>query len=83
MYGYRNWSIRPEIGTAWYGRHVVIIRCNPYLNKFLEIAKSLHAPTELPNENCAETLAQYFSIGYELLEVTAISQNEVLYILRK
>lgn len=72
-----------EIGTAWHGRHVIMIRCNVYTNQFLQLNKSLHAPTETPHSNCAETLAQYFSIGYELIGLTALSQSEVLYVLRK
>ncbi len=74
---------RREIGTAWHGRHVILIRCNVYTNQFIQLDKSLHAPTEPAHSNCAETLAQYFSIGYELIGVNALSQSEVLYVLRK
>lgn len=74
---------RREIGTAWYGRHVIQIRCNAHTNQFLQLYKSLHAPTEPTNPNCSETLAQYLSIGYELIGVTPLSHNEVLYVLRK
>jgi hypothetical protein len=79
MNEYKNQE--PVIGTAWYGKHVVVIRCNPYTNQFLGLHKSLHAPTEPPNPNCAETLAQYFSIGYRLLGFNKISENELYYIL--
>ncbi|QOR65166.1 hypothetical protein IM538_15170 [Cytobacillus suaedae] len=72
-----------EIGTAWHGRHVILIRCNAYTNQFLQLDKSLHAPTEPTHSNCAETLAQYLSIGYELIGISQLSQSEVLYVLRK
>lgn len=72
---------QPIIGTAWMGRHVVIIHCNPQTNQFLKIDKSLHAPTEPPNQNCAETLAQFFSIGYHLVGITPLNEKEVLYVL--
>jgi hypothetical protein len=69
------------IGTAWFGKHVVVIRCNPFTNQYLGLHKSLHAPIEPPNPNCAETLAQYFSIGYRLLGFVQISDHELQYIL--
>ncbi|MBM7663228.1 hypothetical protein JOC85_004099 [Bacillus mesophilus] len=72
-----------EIGTAWYGRHVVIIKCMPLQNQFIGMNKSLHAPTEPPSHNCAETLAQYLSIGYELISTYSVSPNEVHYVLKK
>ncbi|WP_078546254.1 hypothetical protein [Litchfieldia alkalitelluris] len=78
-----NFYNRNQIGTAWHGRHIVMIRCNPFSNQFLHIDKSLHAPTEPSNENCAETVAQYFSIGYTLVSVTPISHNEVQYMFVK
>ncbi|KAA0550146.1 hypothetical protein FZW96_02035 [Bacillus sp. BGMRC 2118] len=77
-----NWKLR-EIGTAWYGRHVVIVRCNPQTNSFITIHKSLHAPTEPSSQNCAETLAQLLSIGYTLSHSYTISPYEVQYILVK
>lgn len=75
-----NWYSR-EIGTAWFGRHVVIIRCNPQTNTFIGIHTSLHAPTEPPSTNCTETIAQYLSIGYTLTHTYVISPYEVQYIL--
>lgn len=71
-----------KIGTAWTGRHVVIIHCNPHTNQFLKMDKSLYAPTEPPNKNCAETLAQFFSIGYHLVGMMPLSDHEILYVLR-
>jgi hypothetical protein len=70
-----------QIGTAWHGHHLVFVRCNPFTNKFHKIDSSLHAPTEPPHENCAETIAQYYSIGYRLVAVSQISPYEVQYIL--
>jgi hypothetical protein len=81
MHRYRS-SYR-EIGTAWYGKHVVIVRCRPQSNEFLGMHTSLHAPTEPPSKNCAETLSQYLSIGYTLISSYPISSNEVQYILSK
>ncbi|WP_246941889.1 hypothetical protein [Bacillus pinisoli] len=77
MTGYR------EIGTAWYGRHVVIIRCIPLQNQFIGIHTSLHAPTEPPSPNCTETIAQFLSIGYTLLSTYSVSPYEVHYLLMK
>ncbi len=72
-----------QIGTAWYGRHIVFIRCNPFTNEFIKLDKSLHAPTEPPHKNCAETVAQFVSIGYKVISVVPISQFEVQYVLMK
>jgi len=72
---------QPMIGTAWHGHHVVMIRCNPYHNQFLKLDHSLHAPTEPPHPNCAETLAQFISIGYQIHSAVPISESEVQYIL--
>ncbi|WP_456278688.1 hypothetical protein [Bacillus sp. AK128] len=72
-----------EIGTAWYGRHVVILRCMPLQNQFIGMHTSLHAPTEPPSSNCAETLAQFLSIGYQLISTYTISPHEVHYLLMK
>jgi hypothetical protein len=79
MWGFENRY--PLIGTAWFGKHVVVIRCNPFTNQYIGLHKSLHAPIEPPNPNCAETLAQYFSIGYQLLGFVQISDHELQYIL--
>jgi hypothetical protein len=72
-----------EIGTAWSGKHVVIIRCMPYQNQFIGLYTSLHAPTEPPSPHCAETLSQFLSIGYTLIDTYTISATEVQYILMK
>lgn len=78
-----NRNLTPQIGTAWFGRHIVIIHCNPQTNQFLKIDKSLHAPIEPPHENCAETIAQLYSIGYQLEGIAPISNNEIIYIFKK
>lgn len=72
-----------EIGTAWFGRHVVIVRCNPQMNTFLGIHTSLHAPLEPPSSNCTETIAQLLSIGYTLTLSYPISPYEVHYLFVK
>lgn len=72
-----------EIGTAWYGRHVVLITCDRIKNQFLSLQTSLHAPTEPPNSNCAEVLSQYVSIGYQIAAVVALSKTEIQYVLVK
>ncbi|MEH7224379.1 hypothetical protein V7112_11290 [Bacillus sp. JJ1566] len=76
-------DINREIGTAWFGRHVVIITCNPVTNQFLQLHKSLHAPTEPPNPNCAEAISQFLSIGYKIAAIAPLSHNEVQYVLVK
>lgn len=78
---YRQNQGQPQIGTAWFGRHVVIIKCNPAGNLFLGLNKSLYAPVEPANPNCAETLAQFLSIGYTLIGTASVSPAEVHYIL--
>ncbi|MFZ3590894.1 hypothetical protein ACOI1C_16960 [Bacillus sp. DJP31] len=72
-----------EIGTAWFGRHVVIIRCMPYTNQLIGMHTSLHAPTEPPSVYCAETLSQFFSIGYTPIGTYTVSASEVQYVLIK
>ncbi len=76
-------GLNREIGTAWFGRHVVLITCNPATNQFLQLHKSLHAPTEPAHPNCAETISQFLSIGYNIAAITPLSHNEVQYILVK
>ena len=80
---YNPKGLNREIGTAWYGRHVVLITCNPTTNQFLQLHKSLHAPTEPPHPNCAETIYQFLSIGYNIAAIAPLSHNEVQYILVK
>ncbi|WP_243293175.1 hypothetical protein [Bacillus sp. FJAT-47783] len=75
--------ISPQIGTAWYGRHVVIVHCNPLTNTLMKIDTSLHAPLEPPHYLCSETLSQLFSIGYTLVTAVALSKTHVLYMLVK
>lgn len=79
------WSIRkrqtqPIIGQAWTGRHVILLQCTVN-NQFIDLYKSLHAPIEPPNQNCAETLSQLLSIGYRIHAITAISPNKIQYFL--
>lgn len=70
----------PIIGQAWTGRHVVLLHCTAN-NQFIALYKSYHAPTEPPRPNCAETLSQFLSIGYHIHAVTAITPNEIQYVL--
>jgi hypothetical protein len=72
-----------KIGTAWHGRHVVIVRCNSNNNQLIGIHKSLHAQTEPPSINCTETLAQLLSIGYVITDTHFVPPNEIHYILVK
>lgn len=71
---------QPMIGQAWTGRHIIFLHCTSD-NQFLHLYKSLHAPIEPPNSNCAETLSQLISIGYRIQAVTALSPNHIQYIL--
>ncbi|WP_017755386.1 hypothetical protein [Calidifontibacillus oryziterrae] len=71
------------IGTAWVGRHVVILRCNTYRNQLLSLEKSFVAPLEPAHPNCAETLSRFLSIGYEIYHTIMISATEIQYILIK
>jgi hypothetical protein len=72
-----------DIGTAWYGRHVVIITCNPLSNTVSDIIHSTSAPTEPIQTSCTETLGMYFSIGYALSAVTAINPYAIQYVFVK
>ncbi|MFT4414130.1 hypothetical protein ACLM5H_09740 [Fredinandcohnia humi] len=80
---HNNYRTYREIGTAWYGRHIVFITCNPVTNQFLQLQKSLHAPTEPPHPNCAETMSQFVSIGYQITAVVSLSPTKVQYVLMK
>lgn len=71
----------PKIGTAWHGKHVIILNCNPNTNQLLSVYKSLSAPFEPPHSNCAETLSRLLSIGYILLMVVPLSNYEIQYVL--
>jgi hypothetical protein len=71
----------PEIGTAWHGKHVIIVICNRHTDQVLNVQKSLHAPYEPPHVSCAETLSRLFSIGYRLIMVVPLSNFELQYIL--
>jgi hypothetical protein len=71
----------PEIGTAWHGKHIIMINCNPFTSQVISINKSLHAPFEPVHPNCAETLSRLFSIGYQLVTTVPISKYEIQYIL--
>lgn len=71
---------QPIIGQAWTGRHVILLNCTKD-NQFINLYKSYHAPIETARPNCAETLSQLLSIGYRIHAVTAISPNQVQYVL--
>jgi hypothetical protein len=68
------------IGQAWTGRHVILLHCTED-NQFKELFKSYHAPIEPPRYNCAETLSQLLSIGYQIQAITPLSQNQIQYFL--
>lgn len=70
-----------QIGTAWHGTHVVLIRCNFLTNQVLSINKSDHAPSEPAGNNCAETLSRFFSIGYKVIGGYPLNQTDILYLL--
>ena len=70
-----------QIGTAWMGRHIVIIQCDPTTNQFLSLYHSIGAPVEPAHSTCAETLSRFFSIGYQLMSVTPLSSHQIQYIL--
>ena len=77
----RNWrQLEPIIGQAWTGRHVILLQCSTN-NQFTSLYKSYHAPVEPPRQNCAETLAQLLSIGYRIQAITAISPEQIQYLL--
>jgi hypothetical protein len=71
---------QPIIGQAWTGRHVVLLHCTAN-NQFSNLYKSFHAPIEPPRSNCAETLSQLLSIGYQIHAITPISPNLIQYFL--
>ena len=72
----------PQIGTAWYGTHIVIIRCNFQTGEILSLFTSDHAPSELAAKTCAETLSRYISIGYTLIGAYSLNESEIQYILQ-
>ncbi|WP_270182123.1 hypothetical protein [Alkalihalobacillus sp. CinArs1] len=73
---------RNQIGTAWQGTHVVLLRCTP-LNKVVGFYPSLHAPTEPVSHLCSEALSTYLSIGYVISHVHSLQDGTVEYILTK
>ncbi|SEN63864.1 hypothetical protein SAMN05192533_11668 [Mesobacillus persicus] len=73
-------QIEPIIGQAWTGKHVVFLHCT-LDNQLIDFYKSKHAPIEPPQPNCAETLAQFLSIGYKIHAITALPQNQIQYVL--
>ncbi|MCM2534607.1 hypothetical protein NDK43_22520 [Neobacillus pocheonensis] len=73
-------EIKPIIGQAWTGRHVILLHCT-IDNQFINLYKSFHAPIEPPRYNCAETLSQLLSIGYSIVAITPISANQIQYFL--
>ncbi|WP_235864030.1 hypothetical protein [Sutcliffiella halmapala] len=70
-----------QIGTAWHGTHVILIKCNHQTNEVLSFYKSDHAPTEPISTKCAETLSRFISIGYTLIGAYPLSPSEVQYLL--
>ena len=71
---------QPIIGQPWTGRHVVLLHCTTD-NQLINLYKSFHAPIEPPRHNCAETLAQFLSIGYHIMAITPIPPNHIQYLL--
>jgi hypothetical protein len=72
-----------QIGEAWYGRHVVIITCNPITDIVLKVDHSAAAPLEPHTKTCSETIGTYFSIGYKLAAVTPVSPYFIQYVFMK
>ncbi|QFT89308.1 hypothetical protein FIU87_11665 [Bacillus sp. THAF10] len=72
----------PQIGTAWIGTHIILLRCNYQTDSVVSINKSDYAPVEPVVKGCAETLSRYLSIGYTLLYTLALHDNEVLFVLQ-
>jgi hypothetical protein len=72
-----------QIGTAWLGKHVVIITCNPLINSVIGMVHSVAAPVEPIQSSCTETLGMYFSIGYSLINVTALDTYTIQYVFVK
>lgn len=70
-----------QIGTAWFGTHIVLIRCNYVTNQVVAVFKSDHAPSEPTATSCAETLSRYLSIGYTLIGAYPLGDKEVQYVL--
>lgn len=71
-----------QIGTAWFGTHIVLVRCNYVTNQVVAVFKSDHAPAEPTANSCAETLSRYISIGYTLLGAYPVGEKEVQYVLQ-
>ncbi|WP_160719300.1 hypothetical protein [Bacillus sp. USDA818B3_A] len=76
----RETQIEPIIGQAWTGKHVVMLHCSND-NQLLHLYKSFHAPIEPPRQNCAETLSQLLSIGYQIIAITPITPVHIQYLL--
>ncbi|OZM57338.1 hypothetical protein CIB95_07705 [Lottiidibacillus patelloidae] len=73
-----------EIGTAWYGRHVVVVvTCNPLKDTVVKLDHSVAAPIEPIQSTCSSTLGMYFSIGYSLLQATALTPYLIQYVFVK
>ncbi|WP_010193806.1 hypothetical protein [Bacillus sp. m3-13] len=73
---------RTQIGTAWFGTHIVLIRCNYITNQVVAVTKSDHAPSEPTANSCAETLSRYFSIGYALIGAYPLDNEQIQYVLQ-
>lgn len=78
-----SYNGKSQIGTAWSGRHVIIITCNILHNQVYSIAKSYHAPVEPIISNCAEALSRQLSIGYSIESAVSLPNNLIQYVLVK
>ncbi|MFK3959055.1 hypothetical protein [Guptibacillus hwajinpoensis] len=72
---------RNHISTAWSGKHVVLLRCEPISSTVKTMYKSLHAPTEPLHPQCSETLSTYLSIGYTVAFVHSLIDGTIEYVL--
>ncbi|TYS58161.1 hypothetical protein FZC74_14325 [Sutcliffiella horikoshii] len=71
-----------QIGTAWFGTHIVLIKCNYMTNQVVAVFKSDHAPFEPTSSSCAETLSRYLSIGYTLIGAYPLDNEQIQYVLQ-
>ncbi|MGD6992054.1 hypothetical protein [Sutcliffiella horikoshii] len=71
-----------QIGTAWFGTHIVLIRCYYMTNQVVAVFKSDHAPFEPTSNSCAETLSRYLSIGYTLIGAYPLDNEQIQYVLQ-
>ncbi|WP_339146415.1 MULTISPECIES: hypothetical protein [unclassified Sutcliffiella] len=79
---YPRTSNSSQIGTAWFGTHIVFIRCNYKTDETLSLFKSDHAPFEPAAETCTETLSRFISIGYTLIGAYPLNDSEIQFVLQ-